>query len=192
LPPRSKVWLLMSANLSEKLPDRRHNRGAGLEAPIADVQLQRGRVHPVWRQLPESLGGVAVLGGEVRGARPLVWAELIDRAAQPRLDRGAPPASPPRHLPVAALPLVSESSGRTCSRDRALTSWETVSFDSGHSLLIFGKWQCRFLELARFQIPGWFGGRDDRERSRVEPGLGFISGTQSAQSRLTHTTSPLF
>ncbi len=46
---------------SDELPDRRHSLGPHHQTPpVSEVQLQRRHLYPVWRQLPERFGGVAV------------------------------------------------------------------------------------------------------------------------------------
>ena len=52
---------------SDELPHRRHGRGPHHQAPVSEIQLQQWHLHPVWRQLPERLGCVAVfLAGETQ------------------------------------------------------------------------------------------------------------------------------
>jgi hypothetical protein len=44
-----------------ELPTRRHRFGADCTAPVPEIRLQRRHLHPVWRELPERVGGVAIL-----------------------------------------------------------------------------------------------------------------------------------
>ena len=56
---------------ADELASRRHRRGPDHQAPVFEIQLQQRHLHPVWRQLPECVGCVAILlAGKAQLRRP--------------------------------------------------------------------------------------------------------------------------
>src|ERR1019366_5282564 len=56
-----REWRAKPIHSRGELPHRRYRCGPNNQTPVSKIQLQRRHLYPLWRQLPERLGCVAIL-----------------------------------------------------------------------------------------------------------------------------------